>query len=145
MCGELLIKRPGGTALLQRFQNQLLLSLRHQPTQRRIGIQIGGEGIAFTTRGHHRVQLRFAQGFAQQGRIDRFQHLDVIHFFHRFAKGRRNLQQIGGANLIRSDVIAGGMEQCRIEEQPIAFFQRQLNGVLLEEGDTAFSSQPSTA
>ncbi|MNE94507.1 hypothetical protein D3C80_1924770 [compost metagenome] len=110
------------------MQHQLLPGLRGQAVQRRVGVQVGGEGVAVGGAGDHCVQRLSVHYMIrqplQQAGIERQHHAFAVHGFHGLAECRRNLQQVGHAQAIRRVIGAGGVKQRRVEEQQVALVQR---------------------
>ena len=125
------IKKPGAwPGFPERLEHERLLAGGGQSVYGRITIEVRRERVAFGTGrddAHKGLVVNFAQGASgQQGRIERSAHLLTVHRFHRPAKGRGHLQQVGRSANVCGAIVSGRVNERGIEEDGIPFQERQL-------------------
>jgi len=124
---------------VQGTPNHRLRALRSKPTQRRVAVQIGGEGITFGAGSHYAVELSPIENAlapqCQELRIQGPCHAVSVHRFHRAPEGRRNLQQVGHALDVARAVLSGGVQQGRVEEHGVPLRQRRAHPAVFRVRD----------
>ena len=135
------IKKPGAwPGFPERLEHERLLAGGGQSVYGRITIEVRRERVAFgTSRDDARKGLvvNFALGASgQQGRIERSAHLLTVHRFHRPAKGRRDLQQIGRSPNACCAIRTGRVNERGIEEDGIPLREWELHMKLFKYGQT---------
>src|SRR5487761_689702 len=124
-------------ALGHGLPHDVRLRQRGQPTDRRIGVQIGGKGIAFGAGRYHAPQPLLGGPLAaapQQHREEGVGHRLPVDRLHRAAERGGDLQQVRHAPDVRRPVVPRRVEERGVEEDRIALLQGKLHVVVVEVG-----------
>ena len=128
--------RSGCQSSVQRLLQQGALGQRGQPADVLVEVEVAGErvalgGAAIALVSDDRVGPGGATG-PQHG-VDRLGHLGPVDGLHRPAERRAHLEQVRHPLHVGGDVVAGPVEQRRVEERGVALRERQLDVALGEE------------